>query len=137
VKNVVRNSLIIALALFGSLNLAGGESAAAECALVNKQCPPYERDAQNRYICYPCTSSSNSRTCTKGDEEGVCGYKSYFSIKQVQQELKKKSYNIDVTGKFDERTKKAIESFQQQQNIKKDGIVGPDTLGKLMPQRAP
>jgi peptidoglycan hydrolase-like protein with peptidoglycan-binding domain len=53
------------------------------------------------------------------------------AITKMQEALKQKSFDVDVTGKFDDRTKKAIESFQKQHNIFKDGIAGPETLGKL------
>jgi peptidoglycan hydrolase-like protein with peptidoglycan-binding domain len=43
--------------------------------------------------------------------------------------LKSKGVDVKLTGKFDAQTKRAVESFQNQQNIFMDGKIGPETLG--------
>ena len=47
-------------------------------------------------------------------------------VNELQQML-----GLDQTGKFDETTQKAVKEFQRKQGLKEDGILGPDTLGKL------
>ena len=53
---------------------------------------------------------------------------------QIQQALKNAGlYNGSVDGVVGSRTKKAIEEFQAQNNLKADGKVGPKTWGTLGP----
>lgn len=47
-------------------------------------------------------------------------------VKMLQSVLK-----IDETGKFDDQTENCLKEFQEFTNIKVDGIVGPETRGKL------
>jgi peptidoglycan hydrolase-like protein with peptidoglycan-binding domain len=50
----------------------------------------------------------------------------------LQKLLKSKGFDVRLTGKFDTQTKKAVESFQKQQNMLMDGKINPETLGKLL-----
>lgn len=53
------------------------------------------------------------------------------NVKQLQEMLNSKGAKLDVDGKFGPKTEKALKKFQTGQEIKSDGIVGKDTLGKL------
>jgi len=53
---------------------------------------------------------------------------------QIQQALKNAGlYEGDVDGKIGPKSKKAIQDFQTQNNLKADGKVGPKTWQKLQP----
>lgn len=55
-------------------------------------------------------------------------------VKELQKELKNKSYDIGKTGvdgKFGNKTKSAVEKFQKANKLKVDGIVGKDTAHAL------
>jgi peptidoglycan hydrolase-like protein with peptidoglycan-binding domain len=54
------------------------------------------------------------------------------SVRSVQQALASRGYSIGVDGKFGAETERAVRTFQRHQGLSADGIVGPDTLGKLM-----
>ena len=47
-------------------------------------------------------------------------------VSELQQML-----GLDQTGKFDETTQNAVREFQREHGLKDEGILGPDTLGKL------
>lgn len=54
------------------------------------------------------------------------------NVKKVQEALVKKGITVEVDSIFGSDTKTAVEKFQQDNGLKPiDGIVGPDTLGKL------
>ena len=54
------------------------------------------------------------------------------SVIKLQTELKKMGYfTADVTGHFGSLTKDAVKKFQAENNLKVDGIVGPNTLKAL------
>lgn len=52
-------------------------------------------------------------------------------VRRLQAILKSLGYDIDVTGVFDETTRKAVLDFQGQQGLTKDGVVGPKTRQRL------
>ena len=55
-----------------------------------------------------------------------------FAVKAVQQELNARGYNTNgIDGIFGNGTKSAVISFQKDQGLSADGIVGKDTLHKL------
>jgi len=61
-------------------------------------------------------------------EEGMSGY----DVERLQQALTDKGfYNGPIDGTFSPEVKKAVESFQKQQNLTADGVVGPLTLKAL------
>jgi uncharacterized lipoprotein YddW (UPF0748 family) len=54
-------------------------------------------------------------------------------VQEIQQKLKDKGYEVGKTdGKFGSSTKLAIEKFQKDKGLEKDGVVGPETYAKLM-----
>jgi peptidoglycan hydrolase-like protein with peptidoglycan-binding domain len=57
------------------------------------------------------------------------------SVRSVQQALVNRGYAIGVDGKFGAETERAVRTFQRHQGLSVDGVVGPDTLGKLMAGR--
>ncbi len=50
-------------------------------------------------------------------------------VKAVQRFLHQQGHPIVPSGYFDERTRTALVSFQEEQGIITDGVVGPQTLG--------
>src|SRR5215510_1006763 len=53
------------------------------------------------------------------------------SVKELQEELRARGYDIQADGVFGRETEAAIRSFQARSGAKVDGIVGPETMGKL------
>jgi peptidoglycan/xylan/chitin deacetylase (PgdA/CDA1 family)/peptidoglycan hydrolase-like protein with peptidoglycan-binding domain len=53
------------------------------------------------------------------------------AVKQLQQALANKGYNVSVDGAFGPGTRSAVMSFQSSMGITADGIVGSVTWGKL------
>lgn len=49
----------------------------------------------------------------------------------IQQRLKELGYKVKVTGKYDEATVQAVRSFQENNKVLVDGVVGVKTLGKM------
>ena len=56
-------------------------------------------------------------------------------VKQLQNMLNSKGAGLETDGKFGAKTEKALKEFQDKQQIKSDGIVGNQTLGKLNPSQ--
>ena len=56
-------------------------------------------------------------------------------VKQLQDMLNSKGAKLETDGKFGPKTEQALKEFQDQQQIKSDGIVGNQTLGKLNPSQ--
>ncbi|WDV47865.1 peptidoglycan-binding protein [Clostridiaceae bacterium M8S5] len=56
-------------------------------------------------------------------------------VREVQARLKNLGYDIDVDGSFGKQTKKVVEQFQKDYNLKVDGKVGTQTYGKLIKLR--
>lgn len=52
-------------------------------------------------------------------------------VQEVQKMLESLGYDIEVDGKFGVRTENAVRTFQQDNGIIADGIVGPETLKVL------
>lgn len=52
------------------------------------------------------------------------------SMTMIQQALKDKAYEVELTGKFDEQTKRALHAFQQD-NLLEEGSVTPETIQRL------
>lgn len=49
----------------------------------------------------------------------------------VQQRLKDKGYDIKVDGIFGDETNRVVREFQKANNLRNDGLVGPNTYAKL------
>ncbi|MCQ2458123.1 MAG: peptidoglycan-binding protein, partial [Clostridia bacterium] len=49
----------------------------------------------------------------------------------LQQALKALKYSVDITGKVDEKTVKAVTAFQQRNQLTADGVAGEKTQKKL------
>lgn len=52
------------------------------------------------------------------------------SIPEIQKALKKQEYDVEITGKFDEQTKRILMMFQRDNMIEEGGIT-PETLQRL------
>jgi hypothetical protein len=53
------------------------------------------------------------------------------SVQQIQEQLRAKGFNVTVDGKYGPETDAAVRAFQKASGAKVDGIVGPETMGKL------
>jgi hypothetical protein len=56
-----------------------------------------------------------------------------FMVIEIQRELNKRdaALKLPITGSFDLATLQAVQAFQRKNNLAADGIVGPNTFGKL------
>ena len=54
-----------------------------------------------------------------------------FEIERLQKDLSAKGYQIGIDGNFDESTENAVKSFQKDNGLTVDGIVGAETGKKL------
>lgn len=52
-------------------------------------------------------------------------------VRELQQELNKRGFHLEEDGQFGPATEAAVRQFQQSNNAKVDGIVGPETVGRL------
>ena len=68
-------------------------------------------------------------TCPFGDYETP-------SIIDIQKGLKSQAYEVVVTGKMDEQTKKAIISFQHDNLLETDNPLSQETMQRLGIKRA-
>jgi phosphoribosylformylglycinamidine (FGAM) synthase PurS component len=53
------------------------------------------------------------------------------SMTAIQNALKKQSYNVKITGRFDEQTKRQLIMFQKDNMLDDQGSVTPETLNRL------
>ena len=53
------------------------------------------------------------------------------NVRQLQAQLNAQGSNIKVDGIFGEETRAAVIWFQESQDLKQDGIVGPKTTNRL------
>ena len=52
-------------------------------------------------------------------------------VESLQQDLSTLGYEVEINGNFDAITEVAVKKFQQQYNLKVDGVVGPQTGQQL------
>ena len=52
-------------------------------------------------------------------------------VESLQQDLSTLGYEVEINGNFDANTEVAVKKFQQQYNLKVDGVVGPQTGQQL------
>ena len=52
-------------------------------------------------------------------------------VERLQQDLSTLGYEVEINGNFDANTEVAVKKFQQQYNLKVDGVVGPQTGQQL------
>ncbi|MCK6546222.1 peptidoglycan-binding protein [Myxococcota bacterium] len=53
------------------------------------------------------------------------------SVRQLQEMLRQRGHAIEADGKFGTDTDRAVRAFQNSQRIGVDGVVGPETMGRL------
>jgi len=53
------------------------------------------------------------------------------AVKRVQDALQAFGFNVSIDGVFGQETEAAVVAFQDQNSLKKDGLVGPETLSAL------
>lgn len=53
------------------------------------------------------------------------------SVRQLQEALNARGANLTADGDFGPETQAAVRRFQQQSGARVDGVVGPETMGKL------
>jgi peptidoglycan hydrolase-like protein with peptidoglycan-binding domain len=58
-------------------------------------------------------------------------------VKQIQTALVAHGFKVGVDGQFGAQTAQAVKSFQQQNGLAQDGIVGPATWAKLQAAPSP
>jgi peptidoglycan hydrolase-like protein with peptidoglycan-binding domain len=66
-----------------------------------------------------------------GEEEFLAIGSEGEKVRQLQEELKARGYEIKVDGIFGEETRAVVIRFQESQDLKQDGIVGPKTTNRL------
>uniref|UniRef100_UPI0026F2DC1B peptidoglycan-binding domain-containing protein n=1 Tax=Ruminococcus flavefaciens TaxID=1265 RepID=UPI0026F2DC1B len=93
-----------------SLNAAGASSSDTELGI------PYARPTGNPLL----------RKGSKGE-----------GVSWVQSALNKLGYNLTVDGDFGSGTEKAVKQFQTSSGLSVDGIVGKDTINKIVEQLKP
>ncbi len=54
------------------------------------------------------------------------------AVRGVQERLSELGYEVSIDGVFGDETEKALKEFQTSRNAKVDGVVGRETLGKLI-----
>jgi peptidoglycan hydrolase-like protein with peptidoglycan-binding domain len=54
-----------------------------------------------------------------------------IGVERLQQDLSARGYQLAVNGLFDESTENAVKSFQKDNNLIVDGVVGAQTGQKL------
>jgi len=52
-------------------------------------------------------------------------------VERLQKDLSGKGYQLSVNGNFDETTENAVKSFQKDNGLTIDGVVGAETGPKL------
>lgn len=85
------------------------------------------------------TSSSTTRAAqpvSAGLEAAANGQylrrgQSSDGVKELQQALNARGFHLEEDGKFGPATEAAVRQFQQATGAKVDGVVGPETVGKL------
>jgi polysaccharide deacetylase family sporulation protein PdaB len=78
------------------------------------------------------TSSGSSSSVNSSSYPGILRQgSSGTAVRQLQQALVNKGYNITVDGVFGPKTKSTVMSFQSSKGITVDGIVGSVTWGRL------
>ena len=52
-------------------------------------------------------------------------------VERLQQDLSALGYQVEINSNFDANTEAAVKQFQQQHNLKVDGVVGAQTGRQL------
>lgn len=52
-------------------------------------------------------------------------------VERLQQDLSALKYELEINGSFDANTEAAVKKFQQEHNLKVDGVVGQQTGRQL------
>jgi hypothetical protein len=65
----------------------------------------------------------NKKLLKLGDKNNI--------VQDIKESLTELGYNLKVNYYFDNKTKKVVEEFQSDNNLKVDGVVGPETTKKI------
>ncbi|WP_062051737.1 peptidoglycan-binding protein [Bacillus sp. JCM 19034] len=88
----------------------------------------------------PTSSNSNSKSSSSSQSTSLANHSTLIRsgqsgnhVEELQKLLKEEGYfRTDVTGYFGRVTETAVKDFQRDMKIKVDGIVGPQTISKLL-----
>lgn len=111
-------------------------------------CVVYERPAHNnieqRFTAAVALKAELSSVEDKTPEKPSSSHETYWPPRMIcqgmegddvavlQSLLKARGYTVDITGKFDVRTKNMVIAYQSQSGLDQDGIVGPLTWKSLL-----
>jgi N-acetylmuramoyl-L-alanine amidase len=54
------------------------------------------------------------------------------AVRDIQQRLDRLGYGVEINGRYDDATYRAVREFQERRGVPVDGIVGPDTWRELV-----
>ena len=78
------------------------------------------------------STGQNARSLQLGEGELLRqGRNNPEQVTQLQEMLNSSGAQLEVDGKFGPLTAEAVRRYQQERNLKVDGIVGPETMGSL------
>ena len=84
----------------------------------------------------PKTTPVKTSTSSTSEVKRLLAFGSYGEdVKLVQTKLNENGYKLKVDGIFGKLTQAAVKSYQSKNGLKADGVVGPKTLGKLIPAK--
>ena len=108
----------IGSSILGLLYLTDDEKSELETTDIDVQTKDFEKIEKTlNWI------EKNNKLLKKGDKNNI--------VLDVKKSLSEIGYDIKVDYNFDDKTKKVVEEFQKENNLKVDGVVGPETTKKI------